>query len=311
MLDPKRLRVETDYIESQLKRRGFSFDRAKFTELEARRKHLQVLTEQLQSERNAGSKQLGQLKSKGQDFAALLIDLEVIKKKLETAGAGLEALQAEFEEFAAGLPNLPEASVPDGRDESHNVEARRWGKPREMGFEPKDHVDLGEGLGLMDFAAAAKLTGARFVVLRRSMARMHRALVQFMLDLHTLNHGYEELYVPYIVNSASLKGTGQLPKFAAEQFRLQSEQDWWLIPTAEVPMTNLLRDEIISVEDLPKKWVAHTPCFRAEAGAAGKCPGRHHSCGWRHAGHQCGSGCPGPRWRRGAPRCYRWRAWRR
>lgn len=270
MLDPKRLRVETEYIESQLKRRGFPFDRAKFTELEARRKHLQGQTEQLQSERNAGSKQLGQLKSKGQDFASLLIDLEVIKKKLEITGADLEALQTEFEEFAAGLPNLPEASVPDGRDESHNVEARRWGKPRELGFEPKDHVDVGEGLGMMDFAAAAKLTGARFVVLRHSMARMHRALVQFMLDLHTQNHGYEELYVPYIVNSASLKGTGQLPKFAAEQFRLQSEQDWWLIPTAEVPVTNLLRDEILSAEDLPKKWVAHTPCFRAEAGAAGK-----------------------------------------
>ena len=270
MLDPKRLRAESDYVAAQLKRRGFVFDLARFNDLESRRKQLQVETEQLQADRNAGSKTLGQAKGQGQDFAALLIDLEVLKRKLETNTVALTAVQAEFEEFALGLPNLPDASVPDGKDETQNVEARRWGHIREFTFTPKDHADLGEAMGLMDFAAAAKLTGARFVVLRRELARLHRALIQFMLDVHTREHGYEEVYVPFLVNSASLRGTGQLPKFSADLFRLQGEQDWWLIPTAEVPVTNLLRDEIIPAEQLPKKWVAHTPCFRAEAGAAGK-----------------------------------------
>ena len=270
MLDPKRLRAESDYVAAQLKRRGFVFDLARFNDLESRRKQLQVETEQLQADRNAGSKTLGQAKGRGQDFAALLIDLEVLKRKLETNTVALTAVQAEFEEFALGLPNLPDASVPDGKDETQNVEARRWGHIREFTFTPKDHADLGEAMGLMDFAAAAKLTGARFVVLRRELARLHRALIQFMLDIHTREHGYEEVYVPFLVNSASLRGTGQLPKFSADLFRLQGEQDWWLIPTAEVPVTNLLRDEIIPAEQLPKKWVAHTPCFRAEAGAAGK-----------------------------------------
>ncbi len=195
--------------------------------------------------------------------------MDRIKSQLADNEARLATVLAEFDDFAMGLPNPPHASVPDGRDENDNVEVRRWGAPRpEEGA--RDHADIGEALGLMDFAAAAKITGARFTVLRAGLARLHRALTQFMLDVHTREHGYEELYVPYIVNAASLRGTGQLPKFGEDLFALKGEQDWRLIPTAEVPVTNLLRDEIVEFEALPKKWVCHTPCFRAEAGAAGK-----------------------------------------
>jgi seryl-tRNA synthetase len=269
MLDPKRLRSEPDSVREQLARRGVAFDLAKFQDLEARRKALQVGTEALQAERNAGSKRIGQAKAKGEDASPVLADMDRIKRQLETNSAALEALQRELEAFVLEIPNLPHASVPAGTEAAQNVEVRRWGSPRASAG-AKDHVDLGEGLGQMDFAAAAKITGARFVVLRRGLARLHRALIQFMLDLHTREHGYEELYVPYLVNAASLRGTGQLPKFGADLFHLQGEQDWWLIPTAEVPVTNLLRDEIVPLEQLPRKWVAHTPCFRAEAGAAGK-----------------------------------------
>jgi seryl-tRNA synthetase len=269
MLDPRRLRSEPDSVREQLARRGVTFDLAKFQDLESRRKALQVETEQLQAERNAGSKRIGQAKAKGEDASPILADMDRIKRQLETNSAALDALQRELEVFLLELPNLPHASVPPGSDAASNVEVRRWGNPRAAAG-AKDHVDLGEKLGQMDFAAAAKITGARFVVLRRDLARLHRALIQFMLDLHTREHGYEELYVPYMVNAASLRGTGQLPKFGADLFHLQGEQDWWLIPTAEVPVTNLLRDEILAPEQLPRKWVAHTPCFRAEAGAAGK-----------------------------------------
>jgi seryl-tRNA synthetase len=269
MLDPRRLRSEPDSVREQLARRGVAFDLAKFQDLESRRKALQVETEALQAERNAGSKRIGQAKAKGEDASPILADMDRIKRQLETNSATLDALQRELEAFLLEVPNLPHASVPPGSDAASNVEVRRWGNPRAAAG-AKDHVDLGEKLGQMDFAAAAKITGARFVVLRRDLARLHRALIQFMLDLHTREHGYEELYVPYMVNAASLRGTGQLPKFGADLFHLQGEQDWWLIPTAEVPVTNLLRDEILAPEQLPRKWVAHTPCFRAEAGAAGK-----------------------------------------
>ena len=269
MLDPKLLRTQLDQVAAQLGRRGFVLDRARFDELESRRKSLQVETEKLQAERNAGSKRIGAAKAKGEDVAPILEAMESIKGKLASNEQALAALQAEFEDFALHLPNVPHASVPDGADESKNAEVRRWGSPRAIA-NAKDHADLGEALGLMDFAAAAKITGARFVVLRGQLARVHRALTQFMLDVHTNEHGYQEVWVPYIVNSASLRGTGQLPKFSADLFHLKGEHDWSLIPTAEVPVTNLLRDEILAPEALPKKWVCHTPCFRSEAGSAGK-----------------------------------------
>jgi seryl-tRNA synthetase len=269
MLDPKRLRIEPDRVREQLARRGFAFDLEKFRELESRRKVLQTETEQLQAERNLRSKAIGQAKGRGEDIQPHMTEMEALKNRVETNAAALDALQREIEDLLQGVPNIPHPSVPDGRDETSNVEVRRWGKPR-PGDNVKDHVDLGEALGQMDFAAAAKLTGARFVVLRRELARLHRALIQLMLDMHTREHGYEELYVPYMVNAASLRGTGQLPKFGADLFSVKGEQEYWLIPTAEVPVTNLLRDEIVPWEQLPRKFVCHTPCFRAEAGAAGK-----------------------------------------
>jgi len=273
MLDPKRLRANPEAIAQQLLRRGFVFDTARFSELETARKQLQTETEKLQAERNAGSKRIGLAKSKGEDASPILADMDRIKAQLTANEQALSLLQTDFEDFLLRLPNLPQQGVPEGRDENDNVELRRWGTPR-AAEGAKDHADLGEALGLMDFAAAAKLTGARFTVLRGGLARLHRALTQFMLDVHTQEHGYEEMYVPYIVNAASLRGTGQLPKFGDDLFALKaeagSEQDWRLIPTAEVPLTNLLRDEIVSVDSLPRKWVAHTPCFRAEAGAAGR-----------------------------------------
>lgn len=273
MLDPRTLRADAAGVAARLARRGYRLDVDRFHALEAKRKELQTSTEQLQAERNAGSKRIGQAKARGEDVAPILADMDRIKLTLAGHEAELASLQLELEGFLAGIPNPPLDEVPDGRDEADNVELRRWGQPRPAAG-AKDHADLGEALGLMDFAAAAKLTGARFTVLRGSLARLQRALTQFMLDVHTAEHGYEELYVPYIVNAASLRGTGQLPKFGDDLFALKapdgSEQDWRLIPTAEVPVTNLLRDEILDAANLPKKWVAHTPCFRAEAGAAGR-----------------------------------------
>jgi seryl-tRNA synthetase len=269
MLDAKLLRSDAQAIADRLARRGYVFDLDAYRGFEQRRKDLQVRAEQLQAERNAGSKRIGQAKAKGEDASPVLADMDRIKLDLAEAGAQLEAVQAEFDDFLSRVPNLPHASVPDGKDENDNVELRRWGTPRSADG-ARDHADLGEALGLMDFAAAAKLTGARFTVLRGGLARLQRALTQFMLDVHTQEHGYEELYVPYIVNAASLYGTGQLPKFGEDLFALDTDQDWRLIPTAEVPVTNLLRDEIVDAAALPKRWVAHTPCFRAEAGAAGK-----------------------------------------
>lgn len=279
MLDPKRLRTETQAVAQQLARRGYVFDFDKFNALESKRKTLQTETERLQAERNAGSKRIGFAKSKGEDVTPILESMDALKRQLADNETALSTLQAEFEDFALRLPNPPHASVPDGKDEHDNQEIRRWGEPK-ANAAAKDHADLGEALGLMDFAAAAKLTGARFTVLRGGLARMQRALTQFMLDVHTREHGYEELYVPYVVNGHSLRGTGQLPKFHQDLFRVsyigeaQVEnghyEQWFLIPTAEVPVTNLLRDEILEAGVLPKKWVCHTPCFRSEAGSAGK-----------------------------------------
>lgn len=269
MLDPKLLRTQPDTVAAQLARRGFHFDLERFTQLENRRKLLQTETEKLQAERNVRSKSIGQAKGRGEDIAPLMADIDQLGRDLDSKKSELDALQLEFEDFALRLPNIPHASVPEGKGEEDNLEVRRWGRVREISA-PRDHADLGEALGLMDFAAATKLTGARFTVLRGQLARLHRALTQFMLDVHTREHGYEELYVPYIVNTASLRGTGQLPKFGEDLFSLKGDQGWSLIPTAEVPVTNLLRDEIQSAESLPRKWVAHTPCFRSEAGAAGR-----------------------------------------
>lgn len=269
MLDPKRLRSETLAIAAALGRRGYYFDLERFRNLEARRKALQSEAEQLQADRNTKSKQIGLAKAKGEDIASSLQSMEEVKQRLSERERDLAVVQAEIEDFVLVLPNLLADDVPDGGDESQNVEIRRWGVPRCSGAS-RDHADLGESMGEMDFSRAAKISGARFVILKNQLARLHRALIQFMLDLHTRQHGYEELYVPYIVNGASLQGTGQLPKFADDLFALEGTADWFLIPTAEVPVTNMLRDEIIDADELPKKWVAHTPCFRSEAGAAGR-----------------------------------------
>jgi len=271
MLDPKRLRANPQEVADQLARRGYVLDVATFEKLESQRKSLQSETEALQAQRNKASKEIGFAKSKGEDAAPLFVLVEQSKAKLAENEVALAALQVEFDDFLARLPNIPHTSVPDGKSEADNVEMRRVGTPRTFDFPIKDHADLGEALGQMDFAAAAKITGSRFVVLRRDLARLHRALTQFMLDVHTQQHGYEELYVPYIVNADSLRGTGQLPKFREDLFGLQLEdKDWSLIPTAEVPVTNLLRDEVQEHAALPRQWVAHTPCFRSEAGSGGR-----------------------------------------
>ncbi|WP_457672925.1 serine--tRNA ligase [Thiolapillus sp.] len=270
MLDPKLLRTDLDGVAAGLARRGYELDKTAFEELESRRKALQVRTQELQNRRNTLSRGIGKAKAAGEDIQPLLDEVASLGDELKNAEEQLKALQGELRELLLGMPNLPDASVPDGRDEEDNREERTWGEIPSFDFEPKDHVDLGEALGGLDFAAAAKLTGSRFAVMHGSLARLHRALTQFMLDLHTREHGYSETYVPYMVNEASLYGTGQLPKFAEDLFSLEGEQGWHLIPTAEVPLTNLLRDEILDADQLPFKVLAHTPCFRSEAGAYGK-----------------------------------------
>jgi seryl-tRNA synthetase len=266
MLDPKLLRNDLDSVARALRRRGYTFDTAGFAVLEERRKALQVRTDELRNERNTRSKAIGRAKAAGGDMALLLAEVADLGEGLKAAEGELAEVQAALEAALYDLPNLLDASVPDGIDESANLELRRWGEPRQFDFEPKDHVDL----GLLDFEAAAKVSGARFVVMRGALARLHRALIQFMLDLHTGEHGYTEIYAPYIVNGQSLVGTGQLPKFRADLFALEGEQDFYLIPTAEVPVTNLVRDEILPAEELPLRLTGHTPCFRSEAGSYGK-----------------------------------------
>ncbi len=270
MLDPKLLRTETEKVASNLARRGFKLDVLRLQALEELRKKWQVRVDELRNERNVNAKSVGKAKAQGHDIAPLLKQVDDLGNQLTAAEKELADVQSELDQLVMGLPNLLQDTVPDGGDETGNVEVRRWGTPREFPYTPLDHVALGEGLGMLDFTNAAKIAGARFVVLNSHLARLQRALTQFMLDLHTTEHGYQELYVPYLVNAASLMGTGQLPKFAADLFALKGEQELFLIPTAEVPVTNMARDEIIEASQLPIRYVAHTPCFRSEAGSAGR-----------------------------------------
>lgn len=270
MLDIKLLRDNISAVAAQLARRGYVLDINKFNTLENTRKKLQTHTQELQNQRNLSAKQIGQAKSQGLDIADLLNQSNTLSNQLKSAEAELAIILAELELFLADMPNIPHPDVPDGKDENANQEIRRWGKPKQFDFTPKDHVELGEKLGGLDFAAASKITGARFVVMRGALAKLHRALIQFMLDVHTKEHHYQEIYVPYIANKTSLFGTGQLPKFSEDLFNIQNNQDYYLIPTAEVPVTNLARDETFTAAELPKKFVCHTPCFRSEAGSYGK-----------------------------------------
>jgi seryl-tRNA synthetase len=274
MLDPRLLRTDLQRVAEQLGRRGLALDTARFEALEARRKAVQMEVQELQGQRNARSKAIGKAKAAGRDIAPLLAEVDDLGSRLKAFEEALTAVQDEVSQIALGLPNLPNQDVPDGRDEADNREERRWGEPPRFAFEPRDHVDLGAQRGWMDFDAGAKIAGSRFVVLSGPLARLHRALIQLMLDVHTTEHGYTEAYVPYLVNAESLRGTGQLPKFEADLFRVpldgSGERDYYLIPTAEVPVTNLFRDQIVEADALPRKWVAHTPCFRSEAGSYGK-----------------------------------------
>lgn len=270
MLDVQWLRTRLDEVKAALARRGAKIDWSRFEALEAERKDLQTRTQELQAQRNALSKEVGRRKGRGEDASEVLAQLALITAELDTCEERLSALLTELDVFLATLPNLPHPTVPDGTSEADNVEASRWGTPRTFDFPVRDHVDVGAPLGL-DFEAAAKIAGARFAVMRGDLARLHRALGQFMLDLHTREHGYLEVYVPYLVNARSLFGTGQLPKFAEDLFAVPRDpENFYLIPTAEVPVTNLVRDEILEERDLPLKFVAHTPCFRSEAGAYGR-----------------------------------------
>jgi seryl-tRNA synthetase len=270
MLDPRLLRTDLDNTARLLARRGYQLDTDSFLALEERRKAVQVRTQELQAERNARSKSIGKAKAAGEDIAPLLQEVEGLGEQLKAADEELGSIQDELGDILLDIPNIPHESVPDGRDEADNTEVRRWGEPREFDFEPVDHVDLGERLGLLDFEAAAKLSGSRFCTMQGPLARLHRALIQFMLDTHSRDHGYTEVYVPYLVNSDSLRGTGQLPKFEQDLFAMQGDPGLYLIPTAEVPVTNLARGEIIEDADMPRRFVAHTPCFRSEAGSYGK-----------------------------------------
>ncbi len=269
MLDPKLLRSELESTAARLAQRGYTLNIELFNTLETQRKALQVHTQELQNERNTRSKAIGRAKANGQDIQPLLNEVAGLGEALKQAENELEALQIQITNLQLGIPNLPHDSTPLGSGDADNMEIRRWGEPRHFDFEPRDHIDLG-GEGGLDFDAAAKLTGSRFTVIQGQLARLHRALTQFMLDLHTQEHGYREIYVPYMVNADSLRGTGQLPKFEADLFKLSGELNYYLIPTAEVPVTNLVRDSITEAEHLPLRYVCHTPCFRSEAGSYGK-----------------------------------------
>ncbi|WP_110708560.1 serine--tRNA ligase [Salinicola sp. CR57] len=269
MLDPKLLRSDPQLVAQRLALRGFTLDIAQLESLESRRRELQTRTEQLQNERNVRSKSIGKAKAAGEDIQPLLAEVGQLGDDLDAAKRELGEVQQAWEDLVAGLPNLPHEDVPQGADESDNVELHRWGAPREFDFEVRDHVDLGARFGYLDFELATKLTGSRFAVMRGPIARLHRALAQFMLDTQTRDHGYEECYVPYMVNAETLTGTGQLPKFGEDLFKL-GDSDYYLIPTAEVPLTNFVRDEILEHDALPLKLTAHTPCFRSEAGAYGR-----------------------------------------
>ena len=271
MLDAKLLRSDPEAIARNLARRGFALDVERLRALEERRKTAQVAADETRAARNAHAKKVGMAKGRGEDITELLAAGEGLAQRLIGLEQEQAAATAEFDELVMGLPNTLHDSVPDGRDESANVEVRRWGTPREFAFTPLDHVAIGEKLALMDFEAAGRISGARFVVLRGGVARLHRALIQYMLDLHTTRHGYTEVYAPYLVSRQTLTGTGQLPKFEADLFRVVGgESEYFLIPTAEVPVTNLVRETILEAAMLPRRYVAHTPCFRSEAGSYGK-----------------------------------------
>ncbi|WP_161866795.1 serine--tRNA ligase [Pseudomonas yangonensis] len=272
MLDSKLVRTQLSEIAERLATRGFALDVARFEALESQRKSVQVRTEQLQAERNSRSKSIGQAKARGEDIAPLLAEVDQMGSDLEAGKRELDAIQNELDNLLLNIPNLPHESVPVGADEDGNVEVARWGTPRSFDFEIKDHVALGEQHGWLDFETAAKLSGARFALLRGPIARLHRALAQFMINLHTGEHGYEEAYTPYLVQAPALQGTGQLPKFEEDLFKIRREDqaDLYLIPTAEVSLTNIVAGEILDAKQLPLKFVAHTPCFRSEAGASGR-----------------------------------------
>jgi seryl-tRNA synthetase len=270
MLDPKYLRIDPDAVSRNLARRGVVLDTRALADMEAQRKALQIRSEELRNERNVKSRHIGNAKAAGDDIQPLLDEVQSLGDDMKLADAELEAVQTEIRDLQLSLPNLLHDSVPDGADETANQEIRSWGELTEFGFPAKDHVDLGTDLGLLDFEAASKMAGARFAVLRGPLARLHRALIQFMLDTHVQDHGYTEVYTPYVVNANALIGTGQLPKFGDDLFALRGDTEFYLIPTAEVPVTNLVRESILEADQLPMKLTAHTPCFRSEAGSYGK-----------------------------------------
>lgn len=270
MLDNQLLRDNPQFVASQLLKRGYKFDVAAFSALEEQRKALQVGTQALQNERNQRSKAIGEAKARGENIEPMRDEVNQLGAKLEQQKNELEAVLQQLEAITLSMPNIPHESVPVGKDEQDNQEVRRWGEPTVLGFPAKSHDELGEALGQMDFALAAKITGSRFVVMKGQLARLHRALIQFMLDVHTQEHGYQEIYVPYIVNSDSLLGTGQLPKFEEDLFKLSGESGYYLTSTAEIPVTNTVRDTILSADNLPVRHACHSPCFRSEAGSYGK-----------------------------------------
>jgi len=272
MLDIQLLRNDLDSVAARLATRGLTIDVAAFRALEEQRKHAQVRTQELQAKRNASSKSIGELKRKSEDTSALMAEMAALGDELKGIEAELELIQAKLTDVLLGVPNLPHQSVPVGKSPEDHVEVRREGDPRRFDFPVKDHVDVGAGLGMLDFDAAAKISGARFTLMKGPLARLHRAIAQFMLDIHTGEHGYTEVYVPYLVNADSMRGTGQLPKFEEDLFAVPRADGskFYLIPTAEVPVTNIVRDEILPAGKLPLKFVCHSPCFRSEAGSYGK-----------------------------------------
>ena len=270
MLDPRLFRTELDFVTEQLSRRSFNFNPESYTELESRRKSVQIKTQELQNERNSRSKAIGQAKAKGEDVQPLLDEVQHLGDALKAAETELTEIQSEMETLMEGIPNILDVAVPEGKSEEFNVELSRWGDVPVFDFEPKDHVDLGAKLKGIDFELGVKIASSRFVVLTGPLARLQRAIIQLMLDTHVAEHGYDETYVPFLANAASLRGTGQLPKFEADLFKASDDPALYLIPTAEVPVTNRVRDEIIEAKDLPLKYVCHSPCFRSEAGAYGR-----------------------------------------
>lgn len=269
MLDPHLFRSDINAVKQQLDRRSFSFDVSAYEVLESKRKAIQIKTQDLQSEKNNSAKSIGQAKAKGEDIQPLLDQVQHLGEQLKQAESELSAVQKEMTALMEAIPNILDEAVPAGKDEEDNLEISRWGALPEFSFQPKDHVDLGESKGL-DFELAAKITSARFAVLKGPLARLQRAIIQLMLDTHTEEHGYSETYVPFLVNADSLYGTGQLPKFEADLFKVNNDPAFYLIPTAEVPVTNIVRDVIVNAKDMPQKFVCHTPCFRSEAGAYGR-----------------------------------------